>query len=52
MAGKKIMVKRKEIKKLREPMLREISFEGNMPSSYEKNLRKQLAKKKTIRRRK
>lgn len=36
-----------KIKKLKEPMLREISFEGNMPSTYEKNLRKQLAKSKT-----
>lgn len=42
----------KSIKVSKEPMLREISFEGNMPSTYEKNLRKQLAKKNTIRKRK
>ena len=42
---KKIMVKKVEIKKLPKPMPREISFEGNMPSTYEKNLRKALAKK-------
>ncbi len=41
------MVKNKvEFDKLKEPMFREISFEGNMPSTYEKNLRKQLDKKK------
>ncbi len=34
-----------EFDKLKKPMLREISFEGNMPSTYEKNLRKQLAMK-------
>lgn len=27
------------------PTLREISFEGNMPSTYEKNLRKAIAKR-------
>ncbi len=27
------------------PMLREISFSGNMPSPYEKDLRKALAKR-------
>ncbi len=31
-----------------EPKLQEISFEGNMPSTYEKNLRKAIAKQKTI----
>ncbi|KKM90584.1 hypothetical protein LCGC14_1237170 [marine sediment metagenome] len=36
----------KDFKRLKEPMLREISFEGNMPSSYEKRLRKDLAKSK------
>lgn len=35
----------KDIKASKEPKLREISFEGNMPSTYEKNLRKALAKK-------
>ncbi len=28
----------------KEPQLREISFSGNMPSPYEKELRKALAK--------
>ncbi len=32
------------LKPSKKPMLREISFEGNMPSSYEKDLRKVLAK--------
>ena len=41
MTGNKI-----QFDKLKQPMLREISFEGNMPSTYEKNLRKQLAKKR------
>lgn len=31
---------------IKRPKLREISFEGNMPSSYEKNLRKNI--KKTV----
>jgi len=30
----------------KKPMLREISFEGNMASTYEKNLRRDLAKAK------
>lgn len=29
-------------KRISEPTLREISFEGNMPSTYEKNLKKAL----------
>lgn len=41
------MAKKKTNKKMlvgtKEPELREISFEGNMPSTYEKNLRKVLA---------
>lgn len=41
-----------EFDKLKKPELREISFEGNMPSTYEKDLRKALAKKATIRRKK
>ena len=42
-----------EFDKLKEPQLREISFEGNMPSTYEKDLRKALAKQpKTIMRKK
>ena len=40
-----------QLKKLKGPMLREISFEGNMPSTYEKNLKKQLAKKAIKKRR-
>ncbi len=32
------------IRPSKEPQFREISFEGNMPSTYEKNLKKQLAK--------
>lgn len=32
------------IKVGKSPVLREISFEGNMPSTYEKNLKKRLAK--------
>lgn len=39
-----------QLKPTKEPMLREISFEGNMPSTYEKNLRKALAKKSKSRR--
>ncbi len=35
------------VKKTQEPQLREISFEGNMPSTYEKNLRIALAKSKS-----
>ncbi len=47
-----MMVKRKEddFKKLPKPMLREISFEGNMPSTYEKNLKKALSKQSKSRR--
>ena len=33
------------IRASKPPMLREISFSGNMPSPYEKDLRKALAKK-------
>lgn len=44
MTNKKIMIKKVVIKRLPSPKLQEISFEGNMPSSYEKRLRKQLAK--------
>ena len=32
-------------KKIPKPMLREISFSGNMPSPYEKRLKAQLAKR-------
>lgn len=32
------------LKKLKMPMLREISFEGNHPSSYERDLKKALEK--------
>ncbi len=40
-----------EFDKLKKPELREISFEGNMPSTYEKNLKKVLAKQpKTVKR--
>lgn len=48
------MVKEKvNFDKLKKPELREISFEGNMPSTYEKDLKKVLAKQpKTIRRKK
>lgn len=35
-----------DIKVAKEPKLREISFEGNMPSTYEKNLKKALMKSK------
>lgn len=35
-----------DFKKLKKPMLREISFEGNHPSSYEMNLKKVLAANK------
>ena len=41
------MAKRKQTSSIRvskEPQLREISFEGNMPSTYEKDLRKALAR--------
>ena len=42
-----------EFDKIPSPKLQEISFEGNMPSTYEKNLKKVLAKQpKTIRRKK
>ena len=34
-----------EIKKIKEPKLTEISFEGNMPSTYEKRLRAQIKKR-------
>lgn len=33
-----------KIKPSKAPQLREISFEGNMPSTYEKNLRRDLKK--------
>ncbi len=39
------MASRIDLKPSKEPQLREISFEGNMPSTYEKNLRKALAKR-------
>lgn len=39
-----------EFDKLKKPQLREISFEGNMPSTYEKNLRKALSKSRSKRR--
>ena len=42
----------KTIKKIPAPKLQEISFEGNMPSTYEKNLRKALDKKSKTRRKK
>ena len=48
----KIKVKKADFKKLAKPMLREISFSGNMPSPYEKNLRKALDKKSKVRRKK
>lgn len=34
----------KDIHATKKPVFREISFEGNMPSSYEKDLKKALAK--------
>ncbi len=34
-----------KIKASKPPQLREISFEGNMPSTYEKRLREQLKKR-------
>ncbi len=34
-----------DIRATKEPQFQEISFSGNMPSPYEKNLRKQLMKK-------
>ncbi len=40
------MVQTLGLKANKKPTFREISFEGNMPSTYEKNLRKQLAKNK------
>lgn len=45
------MVKKDNIEfaKIPKPKLQEISFEGNMPSTYEKDLKKALAKKSTIR---
>ncbi len=43
------MAKEIEFDKIPKPKLREISFEGNMPSTYEKDLKKVLAKQpKTI----
>ena len=47
------MVKNKsEFDKIPEPKVQEISFAGNMPSQYEKDLKKALAKKATPRRKK
>lgn len=40
------------IKRIPKPKLREISFSGNMPSPYEKDLKKALAKKAMKRRKK
>ena len=40
------------LKRLPEPKLREISFSGNMPSPYEKELKKVLAKSAAKRRKK
>lgn len=40
------------IKRIPEPQLQEMSFSGNMPSPYEKNLKKVLAKQAMPRRRK
>lgn len=37
-----------EFDRLPKPKLQEISFEGNMPSTYEKNLKKALAKKSKL----
>ncbi len=51
MTGKTIKIKPVKIEKIKEPQLREISFSGNMPSPYEKELRKVLAKR-AMRRRK
>ncbi len=34
-----------KLKRIPEPKLREISFSGNMPSPYEKDLKKALAKR-------
>lgn len=45
MLHKTIKVRKTDIKKLPEPKFQEISFEGNMPSTYEKNFKKALAKK-------
>ena len=43
------MVKKNvEFDKIPKPKLQEISFEGNMPSTYEKDLRKALAKKSKL----
>ena len=41
-----------KIKKIPEPKFQEISFEGNMPSTYEKNLKKVLDKGSKSRRKK
>ena len=38
------------LKTTNKPMLREISFSGNMPSPYEKDLKKALAKRAVKRR--
>ncbi len=46
------MVNKKIIKRIPEPKLREISFSGNMPSPYEKELKKVLAKSAMKRRKK
>lgn len=51
--GKINMAKKMEdIHAEKEPKFREISFEGNMPSTYEKNLKKALDKKAKPRRKK
>lgn len=42
------MVINNKLRRIPEPKLQEISFEGNMASSYEKNLRKQLAKRQKM----
>ncbi len=40
--------KQVEFDKIPKPKLQEISFSGNMPSPYEKDLKKALAKKSKI----
>jgi len=41
-----------KLKRIPEPKLMEMSFSGNMPSPYEKDLKKALAKKAVKRRNK
>ncbi|KKN69582.1 hypothetical protein LCGC14_0438850 [marine sediment metagenome] len=36
---------KKDFKKISDPKFREMSFAGNMPSQYEKDLKKAIAKK-------